>query len=142
MKRIVLTFGLIAGGLLFLFQLSKYTLMINQFDNELIITLFAVLFLGFGFWISKLVKSETKQIVTVQTDEKTINTLKIKELGISKREYEVLEKINDGLSNQEIASTLFISESTVKTHVSNLLSKLDARRRTHAILRAKEMGIL
>ena len=142
MKRIVLTFGLVAGGLLFLFQLSKYSLMINQFDNELIITLFAILFLGFGFLISKLVKSETKQIVTVQTEEKTINTLKIKELGISKREYEVLQKINAGLSNQEIASTLFISESTVKSHVSNLLSKLDARRRTQAIIKAKEMGIL
>lgn len=116
--------------------------MINQFNNELIITVFALLFLGFGFWISKFIKPKTKQNVTVQNEENIINTLKIKELGISKREYEVLQKINDGLSNQEIATTLFISESTVKTHVSNLLSKLDARRRTQAITKAKELGIL
>ncbi|MCB0837618.1 MAG: response regulator transcription factor [Bacteroidetes bacterium] len=67
---------------------------------------------------------------------------KINELGISKREYEVLEQISQGKSNQEIAETLFISENTVKTHVSSLLVKLDAKRRTQAVSHAKEMGIL
>ena len=66
----------------------------------------------------------------------------IEKLGISKREYEVLEQIALGKSNKEIADTLFISESTVKTHVSNLLVKLDAKRRTQAVSKAKELSIL
>ncbi|MCV4600246.1 LuxR C-terminal-related transcriptional regulator, partial [Escherichia coli] len=56
--------------------------------------------------------------------------------------YEVLELIAAGHSNQEIAEKLFVSTSTVKTHVSNVLSKLDARRRTQAIQRAKELRII
>lgn len=65
-----------------------------------------------------------------------------KKLGISNREYQVLQEIAHGLSNQEIAEKLFISESTVKTHVSNLLLKLDAKRRTQALTNAKKMGII
>ena len=67
---------------------------------------------------------------------------KIEELGLSKREYEVLKEIANGLSNKQIADRLFVSESTVKTHVSNVLLKLDAKRRTQAIRVAKQMGIL
>ncbi|MTI39337.1 response regulator transcription factor [Fulvivirga lutimaris] len=55
---------------------------------------------------------------------------------------EVLNVMAEGLSNVEIADKLFVSESTVKTHVSNLLSKLDAKRRTEAIKKAKEYGII
>ncbi|NND70885.1 MAG: response regulator transcription factor [Rhodothermales bacterium] len=71
-----------------------------------------------------------------------IDSSRVEELGISQREYEVLVQIATGKSNKEIADTLFVSESTIKTHVSNLLSKLDARRRTQAVTRAKELRIL
>jgi len=54
----------------------------------------------------------------------------------------VLQKIAEGLSNQEIAEQLYISETTVKSHVSNLLAKLDAKRRTQAVRNAREMGVL
>ena len=78
-----------------------------------------------------------------QKFEKTeIDQKRIDELGISKREYEVLELINQGYSNQEISNQLFISESTVKSHVSRLLTKLNAKRRTQAIRAAKEMQII
>jgi ATP/maltotriose-dependent transcriptional regulator MalT len=70
------------------------------------------------------------------------DNLAIQKLGLSKREYEVLELIAAGHSNQEIADKLFISMSTVKTHVSNVLAKLDANRRTEAIARAKKMRII
>lgn len=66
----------------------------------------------------------------------------LKKLSISKREYEVLQAMAKGYSNKEIADFLFISESTVKTHVSNVLMKLDSKRRTQAIQRAKEFRIL
>ena len=63
-------------------------------------------------------------------------------MGISKREFEVLELIEQGFSNQEIADKLFVSTNTIKTHSSNLFIKLEARRRTQAIKKAKELGII
>lgn len=63
-------------------------------------------------------------------------------LGISPREREVLELLAAGLSNKQIAERLHVSPHTVKTHVARLYEKLDARRRTEAILRARELGLL
>ena len=64
------------------------------------------------------------------------------ETGISKREHEVLELMAKGLTNQEIADKLFVSLNTVKTHTANLFVKLDAKRRTQAIQRAKELQLI
>jgi DNA-binding CsgD family transcriptional regulator len=63
-------------------------------------------------------------------------------LGLSDREGEVLGLLASGLSNKEIAAQLGVSPNTVKTHVARLLEKLGARRRTEAILKARELGIL
>ena len=62
--------------------------------------------------------------------------------GLTPRELEVLQLIAQGLSNQEIADRLFLSLNTVKTHTSNVFSKLDVQRRTQAIQKAKELGLL
>jgi DNA-binding NarL/FixJ family response regulator len=61
---------------------------------------------------------------------------------ITGREREVLRLIAAGYSNREVATTLSIAEGTVKNHVSNILTKLDARDRTHAVLRAVERGYI
>ena len=63
-------------------------------------------------------------------------------LRISERELEVLRLLADGRSNKEIASNLDVSPNTVKTHVARLFEKLEVRRRTQAILRARELGML
>jgi ATP/maltotriose-dependent transcriptional regulator MalT len=55
---------------------------------------------------------------------------------------EILELVARGLSNREIGETLFVSESTVKTHCSRAFDKLGARRRTEAVQRSKELGLL
>ena len=122
-----------------LLQLSKYSLFLRGFTNERAVALFALLFLGFGYFASRVIQ---KPKIKYETPPKNIDTAKVSELGISTREYEVLQLIASGLSNQEIAQKLFISESTVKTHVSNLLIKLDAKRRTQAITNAKSLNIL
>lgn len=63
-------------------------------------------------------------------------------LGISARELEVLRELAAGHSSKEIARRLDVSPNTVKTHVSRLLDKLGARRRTEAIQRARELGLI
>jgi ATP/maltotriose-dependent transcriptional regulator MalT len=70
-------------------------------------------------------------------DEKELNAA-----GLSKRELEVLQLMAEGLSNQEIASRLFVSLNTIKTHSSNLFGKLDVKRRTQAIEKAKRTGLI
>ena len=102
---------------------------------ELVIGGIAIVFFFVGLFIQKKFKGNKlpEQVV----DQKAIATS-----GLSKREYEVLEEMAQGYSNKEIAETLFVSESTIKTHVSNILVKLDARRRTQAIQKAKELRIL
>ncbi len=61
---------------------------------------------------------------------------------LTERELEVLKLMAEGLSNREIARRLFLAEGTVKNYVSNILGKLEARDRTQAALRARELGII
>ena len=136
MKKTVLVFSALIIAILALFQLSKYTLVSGNLGIEIIIGIIAVLFFFVGIYINK--KSLGRQAPA----PKEIDHSKIEALEISKREYEVLQQIATGLSNKEIAENLFLSESTIKTHVSNLLLKLDAKRRTQAIQIAKDINIL
>ena len=64
------------------------------------------------------------------------------ELGLSDRELEVLHELAAGHSNKEISRKLGVSPNTVKTHVARLFEKLGAKRRTDAIRRARELGIV
>ncbi len=61
---------------------------------------------------------------------------------LSHREFQVLQLVSVGLSNQQVGYQLCISEGTVKKHLSNLLDKLDAGNRTQAVARARTLGIL
>ncbi|MEU5690718.1 response regulator transcription factor [Actinosynnema sp. NPDC020468] len=62
--------------------------------------------------------------------------------ALSRREYEVLQLIADGLENQAVANELYVSVETVRTHVKNILRKLRARDRTHAVSLAYQAGLL
>jgi DNA-binding NarL/FixJ family response regulator len=62
--------------------------------------------------------------------------------GLSPRELDVLRLLATGKSNPEIADALFIGRGTVRTHVSNILSKLDARTRTEASMIARDQGLV
>jgi len=71
-----------------------------------------------------------------------VNQARLRELGITPRELQILELIASGLSNREIAEKLFVTENTVKTHSSRLFDKLSARRRTQAVQLGKEFGLI
>ncbi|WP_264736731.1 response regulator [Cytobacillus firmus] len=81
----------------------------------------------------------TSHLLTHLTNKNSTERKPLEEL--TKRELEVLREIAKGKSNKEIASSLYITEKTVKTHVSNLLSKLDLADRTQAALYAVRHGI-
>ncbi len=134
--RTALAFALIIIAILLLFRLSAYTLLSRSLSTEFVLAAVAIVFFLIGLYVNR--RAEQKE---VRKDPET-DPSKIEEMGLSKREYEVLKEIANGLSNKQIADRLFVSESTVKTHVSNVLLKLDAKRRTQAIRVAKQMGIL
>ena len=139
MWQIVVKFGLLAVALMILLQLSKYSLLTYGLQNEVLVTAFAALFITLGVVVARMI---FKRKPPKNHEPLKIDPGKIEELSISKREYEVLKQMAAGKSNLEIAEELFIAESTVKTHVSNLLVKLDAKRRTQAINTAKSLGII
>ena len=138
MKNIILRFGLLAILLLVLLELGKYSLLYSDWEQEFILVLSALGLVAFGF----ILKSHFSTRKELLQNKAVPHPEKLDLLKISKREYEVLQKMAEGYSNQEIADQLFVSENTIKTHVSNLLSKLHAKRRTEAVKQGKEYGIL
>ncbi len=141
MRRTVIIYGLALAALTGLLKLVEYKYLIRDIPLEFYIGAVAVMFTAIGIWAG--LRLTRPKIVEVEIngpferDEAALG-----KLGISRREFEVLELIAAGLSNQDIADRLFVSTSTVKTHVSNILAKLDAGRRTEAIARAKELRII
>lgn len=137
---LILTYGAGLAGLIFFLKFIEYKYFVRDFTTEVYIGIVAVMFTAVGVWVgSKLVKRKSVGIraIDFEPDEE-----QIKQLGLSKREFEVLELIAKGLSNKEIGEKLFISIPTVKTHSSNLFVKLDVQRRTQAIKRARELKII
>ena len=119
-----------------LVELSKYSLTTQSFTNEILAVTLAAIFIGFGVLIGKLLSKQKED------EQAIIDMNRAKELDFSVREGEVLQEMVKGKSNKEIGESLFISESTVKTHVSNILSKLGAKRRTEAIKNAQATGLI
>lgn len=139
MRRTVILYSLAMAGLLGLLKLVEYKYFVRDIPLEFYIGAVAVMFTGLGIWAG--LRLTRPKIVKIGP-EFELDKANLQKTGISSREYEVLELISQGLSNEEIAEKLFVSISTVKTHVSNVLAKLDARRRTQAIQRAKELHII
>ncbi len=83
-----------------------------------------------------------REVPVLANEPFVLNQTKLEELGITKRELEILTLIAGGMSNREIAERLFVSENTVKTHSSRLFDKLNAKRRTQAVQIGKELRLI
>jgi len=95
-----------------------------------------LIFLIAGVWIG------IKQVQTSRQREMKRKTGNPSAFGLSEREMEVLVLLSQGLSNREVADKLFVSTNTIKTHISNIYSKLSAQRRTQAIQKAREYELI
>jgi NarL family two-component system response regulator LiaR len=145
MKRHVLIYGLIGGLLIALLKWTEYRFLVIEHSVEIYGGLVAATFAVLGIWLGlKLTgRQERMKEVPVEGGKPFIaNEGKREDLGITRRELEILELIAQGMSNREIAEKLFVSENTVKTHSSRVFDKLGARRRTQAVQFGKEFGLL
>jgi two-component system, NarL family, response regulator LiaR len=156
MKRHVLIFGLVGGLLIAVLQLTEYQFVVIEHSVELYGALVAILFATFGIWLGLritrrretvvvrevLVPAEAPAPFVSNTEPFAPDAARQEALGITARELEVLTLVARGLSNREIATQLFVSENTVKTHCARAFDKLGAARRTQAVQRGKELGLL
>lgn len=143
----VLLYGACLAVLLFLMRFMEYHYIIISNAQEVYTGFIAVLFMGLGVWITLKLAKPKKEIVIVKK-EVFVDNAPSPDLdatiahNLSKRETEVLQLMASGLSNAEIANALFVSLSTVKTHSGNIYEKLDVKRRTQAVEKAKQLAII
>jgi len=107
-------------------------------NEDIFIAVSGVLFVGVGYLLSRFFSKKSK----LHNHSDLLDKVALAKTGLSKREYEILESMALGKSNAEIGDQLFISESTVKTHVSNILVKLNAKRRTQAVQIGRDLNII
>ena len=148
-RKEILIYCISMALLLFLLKWLEAHFIVFNYRLDFFIGAIAILFTVLGIWLAlKLVKPKVetriveKEVYIDSSAQTEINQQEIEKLGISKRELDVLNLMATGLSNEEIAGKLFIGLNTVKTHSSNIFLKLDVKRRTQAIEKAKRMNII
>jgi NarL family two-component system response regulator LiaR len=147
-NRHVFLYGISLAALLFLLNWLKLRLVIVDHAFEVYVGLIAIIFTALGIWLAaKLMRPKVRTLVVekevpAKGGDFRMNRHALEELNLSKRELDVLQLMAKGLSNQEIADNLFVSVSTVKTHSNNLFDKMGVKRRTQAVEKGREAGII
>lgn len=149
----VILYGISLAILMFLMRWLELRFIIFNHALEMYIGAIALIFTALGIWLALKLTKPKVQIQVVEhivervyqvdnSDEFKLNEATLNELGLSRRELEVLELMATGLSNQEIAAQLFVSLNTIKTHSSKVFEKLDVKRRTQAVEKAKRLSLI
>ena len=154
MKKTILAYGILGGVLIAILKAVEYRFLVLEHSLEVYGGIVALLFSALGIWLG-LKLTRTRETVVVREVPVHIEVpvparegpferdeARLAQLGITPRELEILEAMAAGLSNREIGERLFVSENTVKTHAARLFDKLSAKRRTQAVQRAKEAGLI
>lgn len=150
-----ITYSICLAFLLFLLKWLELRFLIFDHSFEIYIGFIAIIFTALGIWLAlklskpkietvlveKLVLSEVEVYVN-RNENFVLDAAVVSRLGLSKRELEILSLLAKGHSNQEIAEKLFVSLSTIKTHNQNLFEKLDVKRRTQAVEKAKSLSLI
>lgn len=149
MKRVLL-YGAIGGALLALLQIFEYKRLLYSYPGEVYGGVIALIFTGVGVWAAMhWIRPKEVEVVVVKEVPVVVEALPfapngkaLEELGITPREFEILQLIAEGLSNREIGERLFVSENTVKTHSSRLFDKMSVSRRVQAVQKGRELGLI
>lgn len=137
MKKTILIYGLALALLVFLLEYFEYRFYVRELSTEIFIFIIALTFTGLGLWVGKKLTSPKQVTHAFVQNQKALEYLRI-----SERELEVLELVAQGLSNKQISDKLFVSINTTKTHLSHLYEKLEVKRRTQAVEKAKSLKLI
>ena len=145
----VLLYGACLAVMLSALRWLEWRFLILTHSPDIYIGFIALAFTGLGIWLALKLMKPKKETIVIEKEvhisiqkEFTFNEAATENTGLSKRELEVLHLMGKGLSNAEIAETLFVSQNTVKTHSSKIFEKLDVKRRTQAVEKARQLNII
>jgi DNA-binding CsgD family transcriptional regulator len=148
-NKATIIYSISLAFLLFLLKWLELRFVLFSHSFEVYIGFIAIIFTGLGIWLAlKLSKPKIetvvveKEVYVPRNENFVLNTSLVANLELSKRELEILNLLALGHSNQEIAAKLFVSVSTVKTHIQNLFEKLEVKRRIQAIEKAKRLNLI
>ncbi|MEO0470833.1 MAG: response regulator transcription factor [Bacteroidota bacterium] len=140
MIRTILIYGLILAALLIGAKLLEAAVFTFHISLEYYLGIIAICFMALGIYAGTRFRNRSESIPMRPPAPPA--QIDFEQAGLSKREFDVLQQLAKGATNKQIAETLFISENTVKTHLSNIYDKLDVKRRTQAVGKAREMGLI
>jgi DNA-binding CsgD family transcriptional regulator len=148
-NKMILLYGISLAAMLFLLKWLELRFVIYDDAFEIYIGAIAVIFTALGIWLARKLTSPKIKTVIIEKHVMINNSegfvqdeKKAAELGLSKRELEVLELMATGLSNEEIAARLFVSLNTIKTHSARVFEKMEVKRRTQAVEKGKRLRLI
>lgn len=136
MTRSILVYGVLLAVGVFGLHWLEFQYAIRKFTTEFYIVILALAFAGLGVWFGRHIGDQK------QAEEFVRNDRVIETLGLTSKEVEVLSLLADGGSNADIAGSLYVSTSTVKTHLIHIYQKLEVNRRTEAIKKGRILKII
>jgi len=153
MNRQFLLYAFALAALALALRLVEYRFLILEHSFEIYGGIIAAMFTVLGIYAGRKLTGKKEVVVErevfVEVPVPALaatafvqNSEAAEQLGLSKRELEILELMSEGWSNQEIAEKTYLSVHTIKSHASSIFFKLDVKRRTQAVAKAKELGLV
>ena len=133
MTRTILIWALILAAGAFALQWLEAQYLLRVFSREIYVGIIGVAFAAGGVWLGWRLNTRPRDVQPPAVAEGA---------GLTGQERKVLAELAAGRSNKEIARALGLSPNTVKTHLANLYAKLEVTRRTQALNRARETGLI
>jgi two-component system, NarL family, response regulator LiaR len=144
----IILYGVAMAAMIFVLKWLQWKFLIEDHYLEIYIGLIAIFFSALGIWVATHLTGPKIQMLVIEkevyaepNERRVLNEIELKKLKLSSREYEVLQLLTQGHTNAEIAEKLYLSLSTIKTHVSNLFTKMEVKNRTQAIEKANRLNI-
>ncbi len=141
MVRQIVIWSAVGGVLIAVLKVIEYQHFVQEYPSELYGGLVALIFTAIGIYLGLRWTGPIPAPVPTG-GAFVLDSEKLREVGLTPREHEILGLIAQGHSNREIGEKLFVSENTVKTHSSRLFEKMQVNRRVQAVQRGKELRLI